>query len=353
MKELQVSSLRSTKSMKVISDAGYFPVVLRTGPKSAIAAIRAGAGHIGIEGRLDVILTDDRGETWSEPIEAADSDWDDRNPSLGRARDGTLVLAYHHQGNYDSNGDYIRGGDRVDTYLKRSTDDGRTWSEAYPLSIEGLRGRSPYGRMINVGDELLMNIYGAKMDGTEDEMVSYVVRSADGGRTWHDPTEIAGGMNETALVNLPDDSILALLRSDKGHPPSIYGSRSTDGGYNWTDPVRITEDSEHPADAVLLSNGWILLVYGYRHEPYGVRGMVTTDQGRSWEKTPEIVFEDGLLLGDCGYPSIAVLQGGRILLMYYSAGEGGGRSHAGAYAKAVLFDEEDLISALEENWASR
>jgi hypothetical protein len=345
---VDVRSLDGAKEVYAAREGGYFPVVLRTGTSAAVAVIRGGAGHIGVEGRLDLVWTTDSGRTWSEPEVVAQSEWDDRNPSIGLARDGTVVLAYHHQGNYDEVGD-LRQGNRVDTLLKVSGDSGRTWSDPLDLSYTDLNGRSPYGRMVNVGSTLLMPIYGAEIGRPEAQRasVSYILRSKDSGRTWDDPTMIAPEMNETSLLNLPSGEMLAMLRSEKG-PASVYSARSEDGGYSWSEPVGVTGDSEHPADVILLSNGWLLAVYGHRHPPFGVQGMVSTDMGLSWETGHKLVFADDRPGGDCGYPSATVFEDGRLLIIYYSAGDHmHPRQLEGAFAKAVLLDEEMLISELE------
>ncbi len=351
---IDVRDLPSSREVTVTRDKGYFPVVVQTGPSKAVAVVRAGAGHIGLRGRLEVVRTEDSGLTWSQPVVAADSEWDDRNPSLGKTRRGDLVLAYHHQGNYDSDGNIVKG-DRVDTLLTTSTDEGGTWSDPYPLNLEELRGRSPYGRMINYGDQLLMPIYGAEIGRKlplDRPCRSYIIRSEDGGRTWKTPTEIASEMNETSLLPMPDGDIIAFLRSEKGHPASIYGSFSSDQGYKWSEPSRITADSEHPADALLLSNGWTLLCFGNRHHPYGVQGLVSTDGGKSWNGT-RLIFTDDLPDTDIGYPSMTMFDNGRIMIMYYSRGIKSKYSGKGAFARAILFEEDELVSALQKSGAGK
>ncbi len=349
MSNLRVLDMVGSKEIVAARERGYFPVVLRTGPRQAVAVIRGGAGHIGIGGRLELIGTDDCGQTWSPPVTIAQSEWDDRNPSLGLARDNTMVLAYHHQGNYDETGRLLQG-DRVETLLKTSTDMGATWSEPFPLSFDGLMGRSPYGRMIRYGKDLLMPIYGPEVGRprTQGWRYSYILRSRDGGRTWGDPSLVGSPMNESSFVVLPDGEILAIMRSEKDHPDSLYSARSEDGGYTWTEPVRITGDSEHPGDAILLSNGWVLLVYGHRHPPFGVQGMVSQDMGRTWETGCKLILADDRPGSDCGYPSVTMFSGGRLLVVYYSAGDHmDSRRLEGAFAKAVLFDEDVLISAVK------
>jgi len=348
---IDVRLLEGSSEVFSSRDRGYFPVVQRIRNNTAIAVIRGGAGHIGLEGRLELIRTQDCGDTWSEPRTIADSEWDDRNPSVGRSRDGTLVLSYHHQGNYDEDGRFNPPGERVSTLLKTSSDDGQNWSDPFPLSYGALNGRSPYGRMVNVGSELIMPIYGASpgKPSSKKGTNSFILRSGDSGRTWGDLTLVSENMSETSFVNLPDGEILAVLRSALDHPDALYSSRSNDSGYSWTEPVRITGDSEHPGDIILLSNGWLLLVFGHRHPPFGVQGMVSTDSGRTWESGSRLIFADDRPGGDCGYPSVTVFANGRMLVMYYSAGPGrDSYDHTGSFSKAVLFTEDEMVGALKD-----
>ncbi len=346
---LDLRRLPGSTQLVVARDRGYFPVVLGVGPGEAIAAIRGGAPHIGVEGRLELVRTTDRGNSWKVQGVIADSDWDDRNPSLGMARDGRVVLAYHHQGNYDSNGRLLHR-EKMDTLLRSSRDKGETWSDPYPLGYEALRGRSPYGRMLLYGDELLLPIYGPKIGQPRSggPAVSYILRSPDSGMTWNDPSMIAERMNETSLLLLPDGKIMAILRSELDHPASLYCSESSDEGSSWSRPRRVTGDSEHPGDALLLSNGWVLIFFGVRHEPYGVQGMVSTDMGQTWDQSARLLVADDLDNADCGYPSATIFDDGTIAVLYYSAGPHPGPRGEGASARALVFKEDALLVAFEE-----
>src|SRR5437764_4776657 len=78
----------------VVSGQGYFPVALRLRDGRIAVVLRGGAAHVGIQGRLDMVFSSDEGKTWTKPVVVVDSPVDDRNPALGQARDGALVVGY-------------------------------------------------------------------------------------------------------------------------------------------------------------------------------------------------------------------------------------------------------------------
>src|SRR4051794_2923272 len=108
---LDVRALPGTREMIAYKAGGLFPV-LTLAPKGVILAVlRGGAGHLGLDGRIEILRSLDAGLSWSPPNVIADSERDDRNPALGHSNQGMLVLAYHCQGNYDADGNYLRAGE--------------------------------------------------------------------------------------------------------------------------------------------------------------------------------------------------------------------------------------------------
>ena len=350
-KYIDIRQLPGSKEVYIIEEAGYFPVLATISEREVIAVLRSCAGHVGIEGRLDVIRSEDCGDSWSEPIVIADSDRDDRNPALGIAKSGTIVLAYHTQGSYDANGKFAPSLRNVDMHVTRSHDGGITWEEPYPLNCEPLKSHSAYGKIVTMPDgTFLMPIYGQAtgiLDCEADVQsqsgcLSYLLRSKDEGLTWGDPSVVGADLNEAAYLLLPDGELLGALRSNDSEQ-ALYACRSTDAGYNWTKPQRITEPREHPADLISLSNDYILLTFGHRHPPYGVQGMISRDGGCTWD-SKRLLFCDDRPGTDCGYPSSVRLPNGRIITAYYSAGEHQDSYRVdGAFAKAVIYEESKVL----------
>lgn len=326
----------------VVEGSGYFPVMIHLRSGELLAVLRGGGAHVDVRGRLDIVTSKDGGQTWSAPRTAIDEEFDDRNPALGEAKDGTVLLAYSVAKNYDETGRKFKGGrsDRVfdGVYVMRSKDKGQTWSkpersEAIHSFYTGKGLVSPYGKIVQLRDgTLLMAVYFEFFDARGFQ--SYLFRSADGGKTWGDPTLMGAGFNETGIVALPDGEVLAALRS--GKDPSLSITRSSDGGRTWSAPAQVTAGMEHPGDLIVLKDNRVLLTFGERNAPRGVRALLSSDNGKTWDKDKMVILEDGAPNVDCGYPSSAQLPDGRVVTMYYRVDDLQ-NAPGSAKAKAVIW----------------
>lgn len=378
---LDVRALPGTAEVIAYKDGGLFPV-LALADDAVIAVLRGGAGHLGLDGRIEIVRSLDAGQSWSPPAVVADSEVDDRNPAFGVTPRGALILAYHRQGNYDEAGNWRRREameqSRVEILVTRSHDRGLTWETPYPLGVDLLAAGSPFGKIVALADgTLLMPVYGRPVapllgkragEVTGDGDCSYLVRSQDDGATWGEPSLIGINKNETALTALPDGGVLALMRST---PPdqALYSSHSADGGRTWSPPVQVTAARQHPADLVQLTNGDILMTYGNRTPPYRIEGKVSRDGGRSW-LAPLLTFSAPLYgydlplerPTDLGYPSSVVYRGDGpgqgVTIYYYNPSVRKPWQHENRsvesrylardyYAITVTWDETELIAAID------
>ncbi len=352
VKSIDVRQLEKSYETVVVDGQGYFPVIAATPTNEVLVVLRGGAPHIGIGGRLDLVRSLDAGKTWSIPQVIVDSEKDDRNPSLGLGVDGTLVLGYHWQAGYDSEGKWNPGPYKQDTKITRSTDNGETWEKPVFLNIELQRGNSPFGKMFKDTEGVLyMPIYGAKNPepGVRipfDTTYTFLISSTDNGKTWGETIEVAKGVNEADYLILPNGEWLCAVRSQKSNEQAIYLYRSNDHGRSWSEPVRVTEAREHPPDFVLLSDGTVLLIFGVRHQPFGIQGMVSRDFGLTWLKT-RLLFADNLPGTDIGYPSTVRLTNGKLITVYYRAGKKGQSDELETACVSIGYDEKVLLKSLE------
>lgn len=308
----------------VVTGQGYFPVAIRLADGRIAAVLRGGAGHLGIKGRLDIVFSADEGKTWSQPTVVNDSPVDDRNPAFGQAANGDLIVGFWRTATYDETGRYNPNLDKPrNTWVTRSSDGGKTWSEATELDVSDIGWGSPYGKMLTMPDgAVLMAVYGGPVRprGQKDskrEDHSYLYRSTDHGKSWSRYAECSRGaqFNETSLLRMPSGKILAAMRSRRG--ARVWLTESVDDGRSWSEPKQITPDSVHPADMVLLPDGRVLMALGYRVGPFGVVGLVGDAQGKfDWQRRFTLVND--AISPDCGYPSSVVLKDGRAMTLYYA-----------------------------------
>ncbi len=273
------------------------------------------------KGRIDLVISQDDGKTWTAPRPVAQGRDDHRNPAFGQLADGTLVLAYVVLHGYDQSGLLLLKDSHAwyfsGPYVIRSSDSGKTWTKpeqmpgVYPVGVENA---SPYGKISQLPDgTALMVVYYSKAPGTDWE--SYVFRSKDGGKTWGNPSLIAKGYNETTLAVLPDGKLVAAMRSGD-NAPHLGSTYSTDKGYTWSTPVAITDQREAPGDLIVLRGGKLLLTFGASHVPRGVRAYLSRDEGRTW--SPRLILADDIPCGaEGGYPSSVQLPDGNVLTVYY------------------------------------
>ncbi|HEV7869408.1 MAG TPA: sialidase family protein [Chthoniobacteraceae bacterium] len=309
----------------VVSGQGFFPVARQLRDQRLAVVLRGGASHVGIKGRLDIVFSADSGKSWTAPAVVVDSPLDDRNPAFGETKDGALVVAFWRAAKHTF-GDYNLddAAHAVSTWVTRSEDGGKTWSEASEIDVRELGYGSPFGKMLTLRDgTMLMNIYGhglrppgEQLPSKEDH--SYLYRSEDGGKTWKRFATIGRGFNETGLLRLANGTLLAAMRS-AGDKANVSTTRSTDGGQTWSKPESVSPPGAHPADLALLEDGRVLLVTGFRNTPFGVRAVAGDASGHfDWSRSFAVVTDSTNV--DTGYPSSVVLTGGRVATFYYAVG---------------------------------
>jgi sialidase-1 len=223
-----------------------------------------------------VALSEDGGETWSDPIRVP------LNTSHGpiRLRDGALL----YLGKRFSAG--LSDMEHGPIVAYGSADAGRTW---IPL------GEIPV------------------MPGT-----------------W------SGAYHEPHVVELPSGRLIGMIRVQDwapqgwmGPPPferlglvifSMMQTESTDGGHTWSVPKPLGFHGS-PPHLLRHSSGVLILTYGYRLPPFGQRVAVSRDDGATWEHDWTI-RDDGPDL-DLGYPSTVEMADSSLFTVYYQKVKGG------------------------------
>jgi hypothetical protein len=218
------------------------------------------------------------------------------------------------------------------TYVRRSRDRGRTWSQRYwvevPVVRPALPGMPPplymRGPVVELDrGTLALPVYTHEFRAGKPAHRSLLALSTDGGRTWTHGGTIAApappvAFDETVICPCPSGRLIAFMRI--AHPDrsemTLHTSESLDRGRTWSTAVR-REVWGYPFDALRLQSGRVLLTYGHRREPFGLRARLLDPECREIESAPELVLRDDGQHGDLGYPSAAPLDARTALVGYY------------------------------------
>jgi len=291
---------------RIVTDAGAggyqaFPDICRRKDGALLCVFYAGYGHISQPnenlprgGRVCAVLSRDEGKTWSAPWTVVDTPKDDRDPSVMALPDGTLLCNFF---TYGRNAE-------CDTWVVRSRDGGRNWSEP-EIVVPGFATSTPIRRLRS--GRLLLMVY--TVDGEGKRAYAGVSISDDGGKRWSSvrPIGLDAGkvIDETDVFERSDGTLLAVCRQ------VMVGATSTDRGWTWSSVFELGFAGHCPS--LLMTRSGVLLM-AHRLPMTSLHWSV--DEGRTWHGPVRIDDVIG------AYPSMVELRDGRVLCVYYEEGAG-------------------------------
>ena len=196
----------------------------------------AGTGWDGSPARLAGRISEDGGKTWGEPFVVVEDEHSNNvmSVSLLRAGNGDILLAYHDQ---------LPGMQAKGMVLRRSRDEGETWSDPIPITPNnGNQHVANNACLRRLGSGRIILSCREYIDGVR---WPYGLYSNDDGRTWtagqHVPDpgltpeqKREQNVNEPSIAQLADGRLLMTMRSTAG---GQFFSYSTDEGETWTRPA--------------------------------------------------------------------------------------------------------------------
>ncbi len=215
------------------------------------------------QARLAARYSSDGGETWSADaivLTAEGHSYLDPNqvatvlcPTLLRMQNGDIGLFY----------ELNRGWHDLRMQLRRSADEGRTWSEPVQCMPMAAYWNVENDRVVRLSSGRLIipaNLHRQRADfdaawpsaklrtmapwtesALDNRGIAFFFLSDDDGRTWREAPgycvlpvmHTESGLQETGLVELPGGALWAWARTDLGRQYEFF---SLDGGENWTQP---------------------------------------------------------------------------------------------------------------------
>jgi len=289
--------------------AEEMPDICRTAEGSLIAVFMAGFAHASPPnpslprgGRICYAFSTDEGKTWSAPAILADTEEDDRDPSVVKLADGSLFCTF-----INSTPEARWKG----TLYCISRDNGLSWSLPQRLVEDYLASQPP--RILSGGD-LILPLY------RQDQVTANgaVVISSDNARTWTPPVDIDNHglyLNaETDVIELKNGDIYAIQRARHG---IMQFSVSTDSGRSWSTSQPLPFPGITPY-LLRSADGIIVLAYGpvFEGKRWSTGLRYSLDECKTWSA---LVMADHVL--GC-HPTLVNLKDGSMLLSYYDENTG-------------------------------
>ena len=220
------------------------------------------------------------------------------------------------------------GGDML---FARSTDNGASFSE--PVNISSSVGGDGKGRINrdvwhNGSYDLVAGPDGALYAvWTEYDGPLWVSRSADGGKSFSRPKQIAGGgdakpVRAPSLALGKDRTLYLAWTTGEDEGADIHVAKSTNGGDSFSAPVLIAAGNTY-SDAPKLAvgqDGVLHLVYaqsnGGPFSKYQIRYTRSADGARSFDAPREVSKPLPSSIESAGFPSMAMDGAGRLYVSY-------------------------------------
>jgi hypothetical protein len=213
-------------------------------------------------------ISDDRGATWSAPIEITAAGTNHQGTQPVFLPDGSLLVVF------------VTFTDPTNTsrfaiQCKRSLDGGRTFPTALTTIVPAVVGWDdpqmrdgvflPSAAVARESGDVFVS-YTAVMNGIPRVMV---IRSADRGATWSSPRQVSDHPEGISVMNAtvaasPDGRRVAIVFTDKRHAPGgrdfvdHYVAFSVDGGTTWQPNIRLSDTSSEIRFGPLTSRGVML-----------------------------------------------------------------------------------------------
>ncbi|RAV20925.1 FIMAH domain-containing protein [Paenibacillus contaminans] len=311
---------------------GYFPDITKAANGDLLVVHYWATQHVGDNGSIVMKRSTDGGLTWSSAQTIVDTSYDDRDASIMKLADGTLLLSWFT---------YTPGIGAVDVRVKRSSDNGATWTNEVIVGT-GLAWSAVSAKIIELSNgDLLIPLYGRVAGVPRDRAT--VVRSTDKGLTWPSSSEVtlaaSGtiGMNEEGIAELENGHIKALVRS-AGGDLSGYEVHSFDYGASWGAPQKLDAKIHAPELFRIPGTDKVFQAWSEVGSPYG--RAVTVRMGylnAPWSSGHSEFLYTHTGAGDMGYSGTVLLSATDLLTVYYDASK---RIIGGTFSNIVDWEKD-------------
>ena len=308
------------------------------------------------EGWLEAQQSQDDGRAWGEPfspLPMADN-FETIAPTLMRLDSGEILLFYTLEVLSARPSNWDDGTATLDqhAYVRRSSDEGRTWSD--PVCAGHFPGtcQSQADKVIRLSSGRIVIPITARWPVSNDRCVSLCFYSDDQGYSWWPSRNFVDLGKDThneepSVVELAHGRLIMLCRTGSGYLARAY---SEDDALTWSQPELVPELPEPCAGFHMVSDpatGDLLVVFcrnpdapacargekqrivevGELEIPLGrvrapLTAAISADGGQTWGSFRVITSDPENVHGDYGYPGVTWIENGSVALVNFHALDG-------------------------------
>jgi hypothetical protein len=309
------------KTHVAIQGVCAWPNLIRLADGTILAIIFNQPCHGKWEGDVDCWASTDNGQSWALRGRPAPHDpgTNRMNVAAGLAANGDVIVlasGWDNRGRPGEDSLPFAKASTIRARVCRSADQGRTWtvSGELPAPPPGATTQLiPFGKIEKAADGSLRA--SAYLGISGERNASYMLGSADDGRTWTLHALISEDRNETDILPMGQGRWLAAARGARKNQDNLQLFESKDDGKTWTSVLPLSLPRQIPGHLLHLSRNRLLATYGNRcANNCGVDARMSWDGGATWHGPIRLA---NMPLGDGGYPASVQLADGTVVTAFY------------------------------------
>ncbi|MBD3351958.1 MAG: hypothetical protein GF364_10780 [Candidatus Lokiarchaeota archaeon] len=197
-----------------------------------------------------------------------------------------------------------------------------------------------YGDPVCIENEIYVLCYGYPQTTLDETHVAFLLTSNDNGETWILKSNLSLSMGISTSeadfwYNSTQDLLFGFSRTQNTDPRYLYYFDSTDRGTSWLHLKQLNIQGDCPDIFQLLDGRYLVVIraYGKQNVYVGYFTLPSNFAGISFEDKENILENIEIKClkrttfrsshGNVAYPSIASIDGEKILVVYYDIGAGG------------------------------
>jgi BNR repeat-like domain len=337
-----VSGVRAHDGRLAVNGSGEVALAYRwTRPRAVVKHVR--------------VATSSGPTAWALPTDNLDSSGGAADPHVAWGAGRTLVVVW---------ADSRRQRRVLDIYVRRSPDAGATWESEVLISPpaaaqDDVRFHSP--RLLGDGNGRFWLLW---IDAPAGRATLRLRRSEDDGRTWSPPQDLSGAgraiyghslhrAGNRLLLTWQDQRPAPGLphgqSSSPNHPARVYASASSDGGATWTSPVQVDSlpagspvSATEPSSALTPSGEAWLAWHDTRNGRHDVFVARSPDGGATWG-APLRLDADAPGTAESRMPRLAVSPDGTKVAVVWEDDRRGREAIYGRFLSAGQWSDETRL----------